>query len=186
MKRSAIISCDGLYRYLLRREWDASRAPLGFVMLNPSTADAAADDPTIRRCIGFAAREGAGGLVVANLFAFRATKPELYAQPAERRIGPDLFDYMREGLLECSAVVCAWGADAGRDRVSPIHLQRVFNVIRGAVGLQMFCLGVACNGWPRHPLYVRKGTPLSLYVHWRGLGASVLAPQVTHPGEVTQ
>ena len=71
---TAVISQDGLYRYHLERRW--SDAPfLTFVMLNPSTADAEIDDPTIRRCVGFSKREGAGGIAVVNLYAFRATSP---------------------------------------------------------------------------------------------------------------
>lgn len=46
-----------------------------FIMLTPSTADADTDDPTIRRCIGFAKSSGFGGLYVGNLFAYRSTQP---------------------------------------------------------------------------------------------------------------
>ena len=86
IERAAVISKCGAYRYSLTRKW--SDAPLlSFVMLNPSTADAKEDDPTIRRCIGFARREGAGGLIVANLYALRSSSPEaLWA--ARDPIGP--------------------------------------------------------------------------------------------------
>ena len=73
--KSAQISPCGLYRYRLERFW-SDKPALPFVMLNPSTADADLDDPTIRRCMGFARREGAGGIIVATLHAFRATTPE--------------------------------------------------------------------------------------------------------------
>ncbi|WP_454753949.1 DUF1643 domain-containing protein [Cupriavidus necator] len=39
------------YRYRLWRYWDASRPTLGFMMLNPSTADHQVNDPTITRCL---------------------------------------------------------------------------------------------------------------------------------------
>jgi hypothetical protein len=42
------------------------------LLLNPSTADATADDPTIRRCRGFARLWGCAGITVA-LYALRAT-----------------------------------------------------------------------------------------------------------------
>lgn len=76
--RAAAISPDGAYRYSLHREWRRSEDQprwVTFVMLNPSTADAVQDDPTIRRCIAFARALGGTGLAVANLYAFRATSP---------------------------------------------------------------------------------------------------------------
>lgn len=76
MKGSAIFDATGNYRYLLWREWDETGEAVGFVMLNPSTADGSVNAPTIRRCIGFAREWGYGSLWVANLFAYRSRKPE--------------------------------------------------------------------------------------------------------------
>ena len=76
MIKSAEISPCGLYRYSLTRKWEAWKGTVNFIMLNPSTADAQEDDPTIRRCIGFAKAWGYGGIVVTNLFAYRATNPK--------------------------------------------------------------------------------------------------------------
>ena len=90
--KAAVISHCKRYRYRLARHWGAGSA-LPFVMLNPSTADADNDDPTIRRCIAFAKREGAGGIVVANLFAFRATSP------ADMLAAPNPFGPENEGHL---------------------------------------------------------------------------------------
>lgn len=89
----AVVSGDGRYRYALTRTWRPDAPLLTFVMLNPSTADAYADDPTIRRCIGFARREGAAGIRVANLFAYRATSPAALVGPVDAaaddpRVGP--------------------------------------------------------------------------------------------------
>lgn len=64
----------GRYRYRLTREL-GGKLTITFVMLNPSTADGTADNPTIRRCKGFARDWGYGRLVIVNLYAFRATKP---------------------------------------------------------------------------------------------------------------
>ncbi|TMF61888.1 MAG: DUF1643 domain-containing protein, partial [Chloroflexi bacterium] len=69
--RGATFSADRRYRYRLWRRWDGARPVVAFVMLNPSTADARRDDPTIRRCIGFAKSWGFGGVEVVNLFAYR-------------------------------------------------------------------------------------------------------------------
>lgn len=76
MIKSAIISECGKYRYSLSRIWDENKANVLFIMLNPSTADGDVDDPTIRRCIGFAKSWGYGGIYVGNLFAYRATDPK--------------------------------------------------------------------------------------------------------------
>lgn len=77
-ERGADVSADGLHRYSLWRHWDPSKKRRAtWVMLNPSTADAMQDDPTIRKCIGFTKRLTGdfGGIVVVNLFAYRATEP---------------------------------------------------------------------------------------------------------------
>lgn len=74
-RRGAVFSDDRVYRYQLRRCWDVTEPIVAFVMLNPSTADAIEDDPTVRRCIGFAKNWGYGALLVGNLFAARTTRP---------------------------------------------------------------------------------------------------------------
>ena len=88
----ATVSNDGQYRYKLWRQWDASKGGVVFCMLNPSTADGQKDDPTIRKCVGFASRLGAGAISVVNLFAYRATDPKnlLLAYHAGRDVvGPE-------------------------------------------------------------------------------------------------
>src|SRR5262249_62207047 len=86
LRCAAGFSRCGRYRYWLTRTWDAARPAVCWLMLNPSTADAARDDPTIRRCIGLARRWGHGGIVVVNLFAWRAPDPAAPARaPAPAR-----------------------------------------------------------------------------------------------------
>jgi hypothetical protein len=152
---SATLSPDGVYRYALTRTWRRG-APAVFVMLNPSTADAMADDPTIRRCIGFATRWGCGGVVVVNLFGLRSTDPAvLYHHPDP--IGPDNDAVIAEQLANHDGpVVAAWGMNgviADRD-------EAVTSLIRG-MGRELQCLGVTKLGLPRHPLYVAGATELS-------------------------
>ncbi len=150
---SAKISRCGRYRYLLLREWERTLPKLAFVMLNPSTADASTDDPTIRRCIGFARREGCGGVVVANVFAFRATSPrDLAAAPAP--VGPRNREALREIARTAQRpIVCAWGAQAGPAADDATAILR-------EAGASLACLGRTQAGHPRHPLYVRRDAPI--------------------------
>jgi hypothetical protein len=78
---------DG-YRYTLTRVWDPVLPMTTFVLHNPSTADATQLDPTLRRCVGFAKREGYGGMVILNLYAFRA-KDLKVMKAATDPVGPD-------------------------------------------------------------------------------------------------
>lgn len=148
---SAIISSCGSYRYQLQREARAmwpTRSTALFIMLNPSTADAELDDPTIRRCRSFADKWDCNGIVVANLYALRATNPnELWTHPDP--IGPENDDYLRDLSKEHETVVCAWGANARLDRVDVVR-----KIFSGRLH-RLMCLGVTKQGAPRHPLYVR-------------------------------
>lgn len=149
----AVISDCGLYRYRLWRRW-ADGPCCVFVMLNPSTADATKDDPTIRRCIGFAKREGCGSLEVVNLFAFRATSPDDMKR-AVQPIGPDNDRHLLEATRTADGpVIAAWGAHGGyegRDRSVRLLLREV----------SLLCLGKTKNGSPRHPLYAPSNAELS-------------------------
>lgn len=148
---SAVMSDCGLYRYRLDRRW-SDGPTMAFIMLNPSTADAEHDDPTIRRCLGFARREGCGALVVVNLYSLRATKPrDLWSKGNATRIGgPRSEIEFHRAIVGASTVVAAWGADPrGAD-----------HWIRHKYGQSLKCLGKTKDGHPRHPLYVRADAPL--------------------------
>ena len=159
----AVISPDGKYRYLLYRIWDASKPVLVFIGLNPSTADVKADDPTIRRCVGFAVRENCGGIVMLNLFAYRATDPK--ELPLIGAAGNDnivaLKNYTGDTIyaltpdllkLSVHAVVAAWGA----------HTRARTAAANYGLGKRrpLVCLGTTQDGSPRHPLYVKSDAPL--------------------------
>lgn len=150
---SAIISECGHYRYRLTR-WLGLQAPLAtFIMLNPSTADAEQDDPTIRRCIGFARAMGCGRLAVANLFAFRATKPE-DMRLARDPVGPENDEFIdrlaRETAETGGKLICAWGAHGKfKDR------DRAVMAILAASAVEPMSLGETAEYLPRHPLYLR-------------------------------
>src|SRR5690348_16099160 len=109
MKRDAVISDCGRYRYSLSRwGWDERSGRCVFIMLNPSTADASVDDPTIRRCINFAQGWGYGMLEVVNLFAWRATFPKELAL-APDPVGPHNGEYLTRAITIGDITVCAWG-----------------------------------------------------------------------------
>lgn len=146
MKRYAVISPRETFRYILGRSWDIGLPSLTFVMLNPSIADAAQDDPTIRKCIGFAARLGYGGIEVTNLFAFRATDPALLRRGGYQ-VGPENDYWIRRAIHGGQPVVCAWGAHArGLSRQAD-----VLGIIRRDSARPM-SLALTEDGIPRHPL----------------------------------
>lgn len=189
IRKHAIISPDGQYRYMLDREWRGSHArenwrwlmdgrgkialdgagaelgepkPCIFVMLNPSTADADQDDPTIRKCVGFAKRWMFERIVVLNLFALRATDPKVILATSHdgRSVDPVGFrneENFHEICDDAGRIVCAWGAHGG-------HLQQDETVLGWLHGYKLHCLGTTKNGNPKHPLYVRYETPLQEYV----------------------
>jgi hypothetical protein len=153
---SAVISECGAYRYLLKRTADSMlpmKPPVLFVMLNPSTADAELDDPTIRRCRGFARFWDCNGIAVANLYAYRSTDPKALWQALDP-IGPENDIYLRAYARECEDVVCAWGSNAQSHRVAYVAK------LMQEAGARLWCLGTTKDGSPRHPLYVRGDQPL--------------------------
>ena len=107
MYRCAEIDPTGAYRYTLERTWDGGLPCIGWIMLNPSTADATQDDPTIRRCIRFSQSWGYGSLIVVNLFAHRATSPKDLFQ-AESPVGPNNDRYIRYTWALCGSLIAAW------------------------------------------------------------------------------
>lgn len=160
-KKDAFISECGLYRYWLTRTWDESLPRLTFVMLNPSVADANIDDPTIRRCVGFARRDGYGGITVINLFAYRATDPKELENAAR---GIDIEGlrnafyhgyFLGDAKLTSSPIVCAWGANkaVGNSGNTFIDYARSKEV-------ELVCLGQTKSGAPKHPLYISADQPL--------------------------
>lgn len=173
----ADISADGRYRYLLWREWrgthdpnnwrwlgakDGAGAEIGepkaclFVMLNPSTADGLIDDPTIRRCVGFAKAWKFERLEVVNLFALRATNPRDLLKVdnvADDPVGWQNSDKVFLAGRRAGRIVCAWGnhgAHLGQDET-----------LRGWLpDRPLYALGFTDAGFPRHPLYARADAQL--------------------------
>ncbi len=173
VEADAELSDDEVYRYRLWRVWDPTRPSVTWIMLNPSTADGRADDPTVVRCVEFARRWGYGRVYVLNLFAFRATEPrELRRHAREHGVSSAVGPQTDERILGHLAahgpmvshphgdpprpngniLVCAWGANGAKTERAR-HVLQMMN----EAGAIMHRVG----DWtrekqPRHPLFLRQ------------------------------
>ena len=146
MQQSAIISECGNYRYELKRIWDDSKPWVLFVCLNPSTADHEKEDNTSRVCINYAKRWGYGGLVIANLFAYRSTDKSVLYQVADP-VGPENDQHLQGLSKEAVETVCAWTDDGA-------FMERDLAVLPLLKSPK--CLTILKSGRPGHPLYKSK------------------------------
>ena len=151
MKKHAIISKDNKYRYQLSRIWDDEKPKVLFIMLNPSTADADVDDPTIRRVVNFAKSWVYGGVFVGNLYAFRSTNPKSLRY-TDNPIGKDNIQHIQSliGLVE--RVIYAWG----NKKKEPDWLYSLVD--------SPYCIDVSKKGIPKHPLYLKSELKPKLYL----------------------
>lgn len=162
----AVFSDDMAHRYSLRRVIDTGALfgdvltfPL-FLMLNPSTADHEASDPTVTRCAGFARRLGYGEFRVCNLFSLRATKPVAIREEGSEGDPLNLLTTL-ETAAEAEIVICAWGT-LGELRQRRLHVIRALR--EAGFGGKLRCLGRTKDGSPRHPLYLPSDAPLEGYL----------------------
>jgi hypothetical protein len=147
---SAEFSACSRFRYSLTRIWNRIRPTVLFIGLNPSTADAERNDPTIRRGLRFAQDWRFGGLTVCNLFAYRSTDPRAL-RTVDDPVGPENDAAIRRACALAARVVVAWGIHGrfgGRDE----------DVL--ALVPRPYCLGVTLGGSPKHPLYLAGKTRL--------------------------
>ena len=114
----ANISDCGKYRYELHREWDKDKKKVLFIMLNPSTADHVEDDLTTRRCIKYAERWGYGGIIIGNIWPFRAKRPKHLRKWLNDFIYSDGHGaaktnevHVKEMAKQADMIVCAWGCN---------------------------------------------------------------------------
>lgn len=154
-RSTATFDDGGAYRYRLTRRWGTS-APISWVLLNPSTATARQDDPTIRRVVGFSRSWGFGSMLVVNLFALCATTPAaIRAHPDP--VGPDNDAMISQAIRLSRVVVVAWGVSGAT--MNPVSgRRRNLEVIELLAGSRLICLGNTANGQPRHPLYMARST----------------------------
>lgn len=154
-KGAAIFSEDGRRRRWLMRALSPSEKRVGFIMLNPSKADADDNDPTITRCEGFARREGAGSIEVANLADIIETDSKKLAEIARRGDTTDASSryYMRH-VLGCDLVIGAWGGHPWAVGKLALLMMQEFGAEGAVSALGLKCLGKTKKGAPNHPLYL--------------------------------
>ena len=141
----ATISKDKQYRYTLSRIWDQDKEMILFIGLNPSTADAKENDPTIRRLIGYATRWGYGGMHVCNLFAYRTPHPKELFKVANP-IGPRNDVYIKKLNKLSTTTVLVYGNDGKR-------LNRHEEILK--IIDKPYCIQKSKTGMPMHPLYLK-------------------------------
>jgi hypothetical protein len=168
--RGADLSADGVYRYRLWRVWDATRRGVTWIMLNPSTADAHTDDPTVVRCMTYAQDWGYGRIDILNLFALRARDPrQLWAHEPDYAVGPQTDEYLLRHLAErgpmlthtnnnlpqphADILVCAWGANGSRTNRTR-HVLRMLH--EAGVFTHRVGESTTKEGQPPHPLFLLK------------------------------
>ena len=156
---SATISDCGTYRYALVRVWDQSKPKVMFVMLNPSTADAHKDDPTIRRCVGFAKSWGYGGIIVCNLFPLRATDPkELLKHMKPHGIVNRITIYDLQKQVD--KIICAWGNEPILKKL-PEHKSVIDTLDKS----KLYFIDLSKNQVPKHPLYLKSDLIPTQYIY---------------------
>lgn len=153
MKAGATFSECRKYRYALWRVWGDGLRIAMFVGLNPSTADETADDPTIRRCIGFTKRWGMDGLFMLNAYAFRATDPKVMKRATDP-VGPENNEFLASYARRSETVIACWGAHCSEIRAA---------AVKSAISLPIACFGRTKHGKPKHPLYLPSDAELELF-----------------------
>ena len=141
------------YRYTLWRKWSEATPPLVVCMLNPSTATAEKNDPTVARCQKRAEEGGYGGLIVVNLFALRSTDPKALRKTSTPVGFPENDHAIRAAALLGDGVICGWGNHGDL-------LGRAWEVTRMLEDVPLWAFRLTSKGKPEHPLYVPYGLPL--------------------------
>ncbi len=148
MKLSAQFSDDMKYRYTLERHWAPLVPPLVWILLNPSTADAFRDDPTVKRCMGFSMNSGAGGCLILNLFAWRSTNPGGLLHTKDP-VGPDNDGYIRHWVAKGLNVVLGWGCMHKKLLWRPLQVLKLLDKSK-----LYYLRPTTVHHEPNHPLFL--------------------------------
>ncbi len=144
ISKTARFSLCRRYRYSLERHWTGGEGRVLFIGLNPSTADHKKDDPSIRRCVGFAKSWGFNRMEIVNLFAYRATY-QIHLLSADDPVGRLNDLWIRKAHQRSDETIACWGSTGS-------HMQRSIKVAKSLEGLQ--CLKLNKDRQPAHPLYL--------------------------------
>jgi hypothetical protein len=134
------------YRYTLKRVWNKNKPLAAFIGLNPSTATEIKNDPTVNRCMNYANDWGYGGIIMLNIFAYRATDPK-EMKAVEEPVGKHTDFWLQVMAQEAALTLACWGTHGE-------HLARGKQVLALVDNLK--CLGTTKHGHPKHPLYLKK------------------------------
>lgn len=159
---TAVISNCGQFRYRLERQVSLYGETAAVIMVNPSTADAANDDPTIRRIIGFAKSFGWSRVIVGNLFAYRTPNVRQLAHIPDP-VGPDNAEHLARILMEAHHTVVAWGPTSKLPRALRQEWRRL-QALANSLDRELLCLGTAADGHPRHPLMLPKDATIEPWI----------------------
>jgi hypothetical protein len=135
------------YRLQLWRIWDDHLPKIMFIMLNPSSADAKRDDPTIRRCINFTKKWGYGGIYVGNLYPLISPKPKLLLRSSSV-YHLDNKSNLNEMAKKCTRIVCAWGNFLVIKKLG--FPDDFFLELKD----KLYYISISKNKTPKHPLYL--------------------------------
>jgi len=143
VNKTAILSTDKKYRYVLTRIFNEKLPIVAFVGLNPSTADDKEDDPTINKCISYCKNLNYGGFYMVNLFAYRSTdQSQLFLQ--EEPVGVENDKHLANVISKVDKVICCWG-NTGTLKGRNVEVLKKIS--------QPYCLNINISGEPTHPLY---------------------------------
>lgn len=125
--------------------------------MNPSTANATDNDPTVHKEIHFVKSWGFGGLLKLNAYGFKATKPaDMWAARARgidiigrENTADYLIGYITEFKVE--KVVACWG------RLKTDRGWLLAEDLRAIGDLKLDCFKKNSDGSPAHPLYLPYG-----------------------------
>lgn len=156
-ENGAVFSVDGLHRLSLWRTWQPQLPLLVCCLLNPSVADGERNDLTLTKCMGFAARNGYGRVLLVNLFTLVSTNPDTLASRVLSANTVDADHHLRwAARLPDSRILAGWGSKPwATDRAR--HVQQL---LREQAMQRLLCLGTTKDGSPRHPSRLGYGTPL--------------------------